>query len=380
MAGLDYASILSAGRQLVPDLRQQLMQDEAAQMQREQFDWQRERVEQARQAALVETREQEAYREQLEQALLSGKPQDVLRLMARFPKMAESVKPVWEMMDKSRRQAELTAAGTIFSRAQAGDVDGAASLLRERVEADRAAGQPDSADEAILTALESRDPVQVRAAIATIGFGIAAMDPDKFSETYGKLNDQASPTDLAKMLRERGIEPGSPEWNEAFDLALEDKVNPLIQIQTSRGTNIIPRSQALGGGTQQGGGGPSSTAVPATGSAIESAALSAVPGAVVTSRARSPERNRAVGGTANSFHLTDQARDFVPPKGMSMGQLATRLKQAMPGFDVINEGDHVHVEPSSRGGPVQVRSKQQYDRLPAGTPYIAPDGSQRVKG
>jgi hypothetical protein len=39
------------------------------------------------------------------------------------------------------------------------------------------------------------------------------------------------------------------------------------------------------------------------------------------------------------------ARDSVPPPGMSMGEYHRRLKAANPGFDVINEGDHIHMEP-----------------------------------
>jgi hypothetical protein len=64
-----------------------------------------------------------------------------------------------------------------------------------------------------------------------------------------------------------------------------------------------------------------------------------------------------VGGVPNSYHLTDQARDFVPPNGMTTGALSMALKAAMPGFDVLNEGDHVHVEPGpqmGRSGPPSV--------------------------
>jgi hypothetical protein len=32
------------------------------------------------------------------------------------------------------------------------------------------------------------------------------------------------------------------------------------------------------------------------------------------------------------------------------------------------------------GGPVQIRSKQEYDKLEKGAQYTAPDGSLRVKG
>lgn len=73
----------------------------------------------------------------------------------------------------------------------------------------------------------------------------------------------------------------------------------------------------------------------------DSAITSLIPGVRVTSGARSPADNRRVGGAPGSFHLQDRARDLVPPSGMSVGQLASRLQQA--GFRVLNEGDHVHV-------------------------------------
>ncbi len=42
------------------------------------------------------------------------------------------------------------------------------------------------------------------------------------------------------------------------------------------------------------------------------------------------------------------ARDSVPPKGMTMGAYAAELRRLNPGLDVINEGDHVHMEPRGR--------------------------------
>lgn len=70
-----------------------------------------------------------------------------------------------------------------------------------------------------------------------------------------------------------------------------------------------------------------------------------IPGEQVTSTLRSPARNRAVGGTPNSFHLSGRARDSVPPPGMSMAEYARRLQALNPDMEVINEGDHVHIEP-----------------------------------
>ena len=57
---------------------------------------------------------------------------------------------------------------------------------------------------------------------------------------------------------------------------------------------------------------------------------------------------------ANSYHTKKdangnaEARDFVPPQGMSMAELHADLKRRNPHLDVINEGDHVHIEPSSQ--------------------------------
>ena len=88
---------------------------------------------------------------------------------------------------------------------------------------------------------------------------------------------------------------------------------------------------------------------PALGSWFEETALKAIPGVGVTSRQRSAAKNAQVGGVKNSYHMTDNARDFVPPKGMDMGSLASKLKATFgAGYDIINEGDHVHVEPGSR--------------------------------
>lgn len=66
-----------------------------------------------------------------------------------------------------------------------------------------------------------------------------------------------------------------------------------------------------------------------------------VPGVTFTSGRRSPADNARVQGARGSFHLQDRAWDLVPPRGMSMAQLASKMRQQ--GFRVLNEGDHVHV-------------------------------------
>lgn len=75
---------------------------------------------------------------------------------------------------------------------------------------------------------------------------------------------------------------------------------------------------------------------------------SGIDGETVTSTLRSPAHNKRVGGVPNSFHLRGLARDSVPPKGMSMSDYYARLQAMNPLLQVINEGDHVHMEPRSR--------------------------------
>lgn len=108
------------------------------------------------------------------------------------------------------------------------------------------------------------------------------------------------------------------------------------------------------------------------GSLIEQHALDFIPSAMVTSRQRSMAKNRAVGGNPNSYHLTDDARDFVPPKGMSLTQLGNTLKKNLgDNYDVIyntkGHFDHVHVEPRSR----KVRDMLRASGAPQEAPAMA---------
>ena len=64
---------------------------------------------------------------------------------------------------------------------------------------------------------------------------------------------------------------------------------------------------------------------------------------IVTSVKRSPERNRAVGGAPNSFHLSGRAIDIARRPGVRHADLEAAYRKA--GFILIeslDEGDHSH--------------------------------------
>jgi hypothetical protein len=106
------------------------------------------------------------------------------------------------------------------------------------------------------------------------------------------------------------------------------------------------------------------------GAAIENAVLKLAPGTIVSGRARTQARNAEVGGVADSYHLTDDARDFQPGRGQSLDQLVTNLAPLkQQGFDVvINRNKNlVHVEP----GPGMARGAGVSAAAPGGpTPLI----------
>ncbi len=77
-------------------------------------------------------------------------------------------------------------------------------------------------------------------------------------------------------------------------------------------------------------------------------------GETITSTYRSPKHNAAVGGVGNSYHMRRDSqgrplgRDSTPPRGMMMRAYAAELRRRNPDKEIIEEGDHVHMEPRGR--------------------------------
>lgn len=149
---------------------------------------------------------------------------------------------------------------------------------------------------------------------------------------------------------------GAPPQNPPLAPALDSRGLPsgsLTPQPGSLGGSAADNTLAGGNRALKAAAGLPRSALP-TGDIIEQMATAAVPGINVTSRQRDPAKNQKVGGVANSFHLPDEtgvehARDFTPPSGVTMAALGRQLRTKFgPGFDVINEGDHIHVEPSAQ--------------------------------
>lgn len=153
------------------------------------------------------------------------------------------------------------------------------------------------------------------------------------------------------------IKQFEPDWRAVPQGGYLENVNPLSNPQGSTApqgravarTGTAPDGRRViqynDGSIEYDGG---QTATP---SATFSAGFRGLDGEQVTSTYRTPAHNRKVGGVANSYHTrrdangNPMARDSVPPPGMSMSAYAERLRRLNPHLDVINEGDHVHMEP-----------------------------------
>lgn len=87
-------------------------------------------------------------------------------------------------------------------------------------------------------------------------------------------------------------------------------------------------------------------------------------GVGVNSSTRTPQRNAAVQGQPDSYHLTGQARDYPIPPGMTAQQFAAQLQARVgPQYEVIPEPErnHVHIEPA----PGVVRGRGDGSRVVA---------------
>lgn len=370
MGPFDYGSVLRSGQASVPDFASQLAQTQMLQLQGMQ-------IAAAQQQAQREQDDERRFHADLAEVFRDPSPDAYSKLILRHPKRAEAVKKSWELLDDKRKQSDMRLLSGVYGSLANGKPELAAKLLRERIEADKAS-QGDSIDvldeEEMLADIESGDPERVKQAQGFLGsIGTAIV-----GENWTKLHPGGDkPT--AFMQNYEFIAGKDPDLARQY-LRTEAEGRPLVGYDADGNPVLVPLGalprvggQQGGGGQASGGGGspPASPSGPVlTGTEIETTALSAVPGLTVTSRARSPEKNRDVGGVPNSMHLTDQARDFVPPRGMSMNELAVKLRKAFPGADVINEGDHVHVESRARSGGgkpnVALIRKQAKDAIAAG--------------
>lgn len=397
MQPIDQGAILRSGAMLIPDLQAQMAQQQQIDLQRQNVGlqaakFQQEQLENAREQATLDSYAADITA--IGNLPVSQQPQAIAALIRKYPKQSEALKRSLDAQDQTVKEANFRAAGEIYYFIQNGAVDKAAAKLRQRIEADRAAGQDTADDEAILGQLESGDPEQVQKAASLIGWQLSASaGPDKFASISGVV--APAPSGLERELDVIAKRYGQ----EAADNLARNKYDPFIVNNGKYGTSYNRSSEipSLGeGAPQRGSTGTGGNVSGGKGKPVADAkavARDLFPNIAITSGRRDPS---SALGRANpkSFHnSTDAAIDVKPIPGMSFSDYVKRYRDA--GYTILearNEvgkgrsphatGDHWHVVLGGgpQSGPVRVTSKAQYDKLAPGTTYIAPDGSRRTKG
>lgn len=406
---IDYATPLARAGGLVPNYAEQ-------QMQRRMFDMQSRAFSAEQQEKQRAIDEEAAFRSATEQVMIDPSPQGIARLALRFPKRAEQIQAAWKLIDADRQKADLTQIGSIYSLAQGGQYDQAAQFMQRRVDADKAAGQSDPVDEAILTALKSGDPIQQKAAAAQIGMQLAMIDPAKFGETYGKLFPTDAKTGTQKEYEWRAGLYGK----EAADTWMATKDIELVPVE--KGGSIYSKSDFIpGAAVPQPRGGDQSTGGQATPDLERMLAITmqsesggkdfAPGGGYLTSPQGARGRMQVMPGTERDpgfgvrpaqndspDELARVGRDYFKAMMARYGEPAKAWAayNAGPGrldAALAKGGDwpkHMPSETrkyvarnmsqlrkggaSAEGGPVQVNSVQQARKLPPGTVFRTPDG------
>lgn len=418
---VDFASILQAGQNLVPDMRQQLMQD--AQL-RLTEDFRRQQM----QASAMDTQlkqhafsRQQAFEGELKAAVESGDPRKISALMIKYPEFAEKVKPGFAAYSGDRTQRDLTQMGSIYARAQGGDYEGAAKMLDARIAADKAAGLDTSEDERIAAGLRSGDPQQQKIAVGTIGITMAASNPEKFGDVYGKLFPNADQrSTFAKEYDDRVAlfgKPAADQWAATQNITIGPPGGIVIDkrdyIPGGTAPPFVPPQQPGGGDPAVGGyvqpvkGGTFGQGIGASrdggkrshnGLDIQAplgSPVSPIARGVVTQVSSDPKsgtfvRVRHADGTTSSYsHLgsvTVKEGDPIAP-GQSLGTVGQTGNATGPVLHlVVRDPSGNLVDPSgifgggsAPAGPVRVNTPAEAQKLPKGTRYITPDGQEFIR-
>jgi hypothetical protein len=415
---IDQGAILASGRAVVPDymaeqIRQQLANAQTQQAQAQMLSAQTAHATQQREAAQLA-----AYQAAVTSMGPNPTLQQHLQLMRMFPgEYSAAAGRAWEAQDKDTRDTDFSQMAQVHDALRNGHPELAGRILQTRHDADAAAGHPDPVTEQMLAAINSGDPTQIAQAQEMARRTAAIMaGPEHFKDVYGADEPHVESIAPAHVALQTNAPGGPRVLGQSPIPAVHAAPNGAFVSQ-----GPTPGVAILGGGTpgaapiapvgapgtpaptgRQDGGAfdfsnrptrPPASSIPAPVADARSIVQQLVPEARITDWRRDP--NSALGrANPDSWHnRSGAAVDVAPVPGMTYQQYLQRITGA--GYQIIEARDeathplphttgpnwHVVIghPPVQAGGPVRVRTAQQYANLPRGREYIDPTGVHRIK-
>ena len=192
-----------------------------------------------------------------------GSPKSIVMMMQRNPKYAKLLSDAHALEKADIQEADTLFLNSIYARAANGDFAGAAAQARRRLEAEKAAGNDTTDEQAMVDQLESGDPVLQQRAMRVIGGDLAGrVGLDKFAAVYGGV------TTADGNIVNRGTGDvtyqGKPEVR---GVVMAGGVDEYGNPQPSRLVNPVT-GETIGGSVpaSSGGAGAAPASTPATGS------------------------------------------------------------------------------------------------------------------
>ena len=387
---MDFGAIARSGMAQVPDYAEQEAQAQQRQLQQSQQRLAQMAFQQKQAKEQREIDTETGYQNDLGGYLKTGNPQDLIRLAAKYPDKSEGIKRAFDAQDKVVKDADLRQAVSILGYVKNGKPELAAASLEDRITKSRAAGEPDDPqDAAILEALKSGDPAQIREAEGLISYHVASITGvDNFSKTLSDLNPKNKQSPFMLEYNDRVAQFGKANADK-WAAIQDEKFIPVDGVGVFKGSDLIGE----GGGQSSSGGAvaPNATAPTDVVQNGRSVIEQIFPGISVTDNVRDP--NSSLGrANPNSFHVkTGGAVDVKPIPGMTFPQFVGQIKSA--GYKIAeakNEvgagrskhatGDHWHVVIAKGPGiPARVRSIQEARALAKGTVFFTPDGVRKIR-
>jgi hypothetical protein len=338
-------------------------------------------------------------------------PEGYRALMLRYPDRHEGLKASWDQYSEGQRERNVGDAAAVYGAISNGRSDLALDRLKTRRDALAKGGEDTHETDALIEALESGDPAKIKQAQGLAGMVLAAaVGPDKIGSTLDSLTTASGRT-ASRTSTTGGSEAVRAETADDW-LATQD--TKLVPVQA--GGKVFAFGPTGAGAPQMEGGDQSTSAgatlaMPVQGGTFTSGfgaprdggkrvhngidiaapsgspVLPVKPGTVVAV-GNDPKsglfvRVKHLDGTLSGYgHLGHQA--------VTVGQEVTATTPlGTVGATGNATGNVLHltvrdsngraVDPRPMLGATVVRTQQQYDRLPSGAQYIAPDGSHRVK-